>query len=309
MFLSQLAKTIISISLVVGFVVAANIIYAWSGPTAPPTQNNTAAPILTDGSAQTKSGGLSVNTLGSGGEITATLNGYGQFRMIGGGYGALWRNDGSNTWFLLTNANDQYGGWNGLRPFYVNDSSGAVNIDTQLCLQGVCKNAWTQSSNVYLYQCPNYGSGSCYGQYELGQTNPSCYSVSCTQNCTTTCGCGCSTSCTTSCSNITHTCSYVAAAAVEQVAQSSIRSYSSSQAIAAVHNATGLPAYDSAVHDSPTEEQQACSLLWPGSVRLGAYTSSFNSPGNNYFYRYSGGWYLSGANYDPWISTLFCQGH
>ena len=38
------------------------------------------------------------------------------------------RNDGSNFYFLLTNDNDQYGGWNNLRPFRFNTTSGRVTI-------------------------------------------------------------------------------------------------------------------------------------------------------------------------------------
>ena len=52
--------------------------------------------------------------------------------MISGNYGAFFRNDGANTYFLLTAAGDQYGQWNALRPLYINDVSGAVTIGTSL---------------------------------------------------------------------------------------------------------------------------------------------------------------------------------
>lgn len=48
----------------------------------------------------------------------------------------MWRNDGANTYLLFTNSGDQNGSWNSLRPFYVNDSSGAVNIGTTLSASG-----------------------------------------------------------------------------------------------------------------------------------------------------------------------------
>lgn len=50
------------------------------------------------------------------------------YRMVYGNYGVFWRNDGSNTYLLITNSGDQYGSWNGLRPFYVNNASGDVTM-------------------------------------------------------------------------------------------------------------------------------------------------------------------------------------
>ena len=61
------------------------------------------------------------------GELQSTLaSGDGQIRMIAGNYGAMWRNDGTNTWFLLTASGSQYGSWNSLRPMQISDSSGEV---------------------------------------------------------------------------------------------------------------------------------------------------------------------------------------
>ncbi|HDT2905344.1 TPA: prophage tail fiber N-terminal domain-containing protein [Escherichia coli] len=53
-------------------------------------------------------------------------------RMIAGDYGVIWRNDGANTYLLMTDKGDQYGGWNGLRPFAVNNETGEVTINTPL---------------------------------------------------------------------------------------------------------------------------------------------------------------------------------
>ncbi len=53
-------------------------------------------------------------------------------RMIAGDYGVIWRNDGTNTYLLMTDKGDQYGGWNGLRPFAVNNATGEVTINTPL---------------------------------------------------------------------------------------------------------------------------------------------------------------------------------
>lgn len=48
------------------------------------------------------------------------------YRMVYGNYGTFWRQDGSNLYLMLTNSGDQYGSYNGLRPFAVNLSSGDV---------------------------------------------------------------------------------------------------------------------------------------------------------------------------------------
>lgn len=55
-----------------------------------------------------------------------------QIRMIGGEYGALWRNDGAKTYLLLTNQGDVYGGWNTLRPFAIDNAIGELVIGTKL---------------------------------------------------------------------------------------------------------------------------------------------------------------------------------
>lgn len=49
-------------------------------------------------------------------------------RMVYGNYGSMWYNDGGVTYFLLTNSGDQYGAYNALRPFSVNNATGDVFI-------------------------------------------------------------------------------------------------------------------------------------------------------------------------------------
>jgi hypothetical protein len=44
-------------------------------------------------------------------------------------YGAILRNDGSNTYLLLTPTGTPYQPYNGLRPFFVNNATGAVTLD------------------------------------------------------------------------------------------------------------------------------------------------------------------------------------
>jgi hypothetical protein len=58
------------------------------------------------------------------------------FRMVQGNYGAFFRNDGNATYLLLTNSGDQYGGWNGLRPFCVENATGKVIIASDIVISG-----------------------------------------------------------------------------------------------------------------------------------------------------------------------------
>lgn len=58
---------------------------------------------------------------GSGELMTTSAN---ALRMVYGNYGMFFRNDGSNVYLLSTASGNQYGGWNTLRPFRVNNASG-----------------------------------------------------------------------------------------------------------------------------------------------------------------------------------------
>lgn len=55
-------------------------------------------------------------------------------RSVVGNYGIIFRNDGSDTYILLTNSGDQYGTWNSLRPFSINNSTGRVQINNGLAV-------------------------------------------------------------------------------------------------------------------------------------------------------------------------------
>lgn len=52
----------------------------------------------------------------------------GQVQLICGNYGFGIRNDGVDTYFMLTDPGDPYGSWNNLRPIVINNASGRVNI-------------------------------------------------------------------------------------------------------------------------------------------------------------------------------------
>ena len=70
-----------------------------------------------------KNGGLieTAGTVYGGGEIQC---GGGQMRIIGGDYGILLRNDGSDFYILSTDSGNQYGYWNSKRPFRINLANG-----------------------------------------------------------------------------------------------------------------------------------------------------------------------------------------
>ncbi|ARW58228.1 long tail fiber distal subunit [Serratia phage X20] len=58
------------------------------------------------------------------------------FRIAYGDYGFFIRNDGSNTYFMLTNSGDQYGGWNTFRPFTISNGTGRVSMGNGAGISG-----------------------------------------------------------------------------------------------------------------------------------------------------------------------------
>lgn len=69
-------------------------------------------------------------------DITAVPSTGGQIRLYYGAntskYGTIIRNDGDNTYILLTNGGSATGTWNSLRPFTINNSNGLVTIGNGL---------------------------------------------------------------------------------------------------------------------------------------------------------------------------------
>ncbi|XOQ09867.1 MAG: gp37-C domain-containing protein [Serratia liquefaciens] len=87
-----------------------------------------------DGRYLAKTGGQLVGTVKTTAEIQSTsLNSY---RMVGGGFGAFWRNDGARVYLLLTNENNQYGDFNSLRPLSVDVRTGAATFESGLHVGG-----------------------------------------------------------------------------------------------------------------------------------------------------------------------------
>ncbi|WP_371514402.1 hypothetical protein [Serratia sp. S119] len=52
------------------------------------------------------------------------------YRIVSGQYGTFWRNDGKALYLMLTNAGDQWGTFNNLRPLAVSTSDGSINVGT-----------------------------------------------------------------------------------------------------------------------------------------------------------------------------------
>jgi len=71
------------------------------------------------------------------GEILSSSwdTGCAQFRAIGSNYGFMIRNDGTATYFLLTNYGNPYGGWNRFRPLTIRNSDGTVTLGNVLWVQ------------------------------------------------------------------------------------------------------------------------------------------------------------------------------
>ena len=94
-------------------------------------------------------------TLRTNGEIQSTsANGV---RLAYGSRGTILRNDGSATYVLLTNENNQYGNWNDLRPLTINNSNGEVSFGNGIkgSLTGNASSSTTSNS----ISSTGYGSG------------------------------------------------------------------------------------------------------------------------------------------------------
>ncbi|BEO77122.1 hypothetical protein SMTE4_30920 [Serratia marcescens] len=79
-----------------------------------------------DGRYLAKTGGQLTGPLKTSAEIQSTN--IDNYRMVGGGFGSFWRNDGNRLYLLLTKENDQYGTFNNLRPFSVDVRTGAASV-------------------------------------------------------------------------------------------------------------------------------------------------------------------------------------
>ncbi|HFD7438942.1 TPA: tail fiber protein [Escherichia coli] len=116
----------------------AEFIYVYNGSDYAPgwrrSYNTRNKPTASDVGALSLSGGALTGGLTAAGEIISkSANG---LRIAYGNYGFFIRNDGSNTYFMLTASGDTLGSWNGLRPITINNTSGAVSIGNGLNVTG-----------------------------------------------------------------------------------------------------------------------------------------------------------------------------
>ncbi|HGC2193046.1 TPA: tail fiber protein [Escherichia coli] len=121
-----------------GALTNAEFIYVSNGSSYSPgwrrAYNTRNKPTASDVGALPLSGGTLSGGLTSSGEIVSKYaNG---FRIAYGNFGFFIRNDGANTYFLLTASGDTLGSWNGLRPIKINNTSGAVSIGNGLNVTG-----------------------------------------------------------------------------------------------------------------------------------------------------------------------------
>ena len=79
-----------------------------------------------DGTAPVSGNMTGVGSISASGEIVTTSSS--AFRMVYGSYGTFFLQDGSSLYLMLTNANDQYGSFNNLRPLQVALGTGDVSL-------------------------------------------------------------------------------------------------------------------------------------------------------------------------------------
>ncbi|BAT22282.1 hypothetical protein [Yellowstone lake phycodnavirus 2] len=102
---------------------------------------------------------LEVNTTGTIGMVgTGSVWGH---RIIYGSYGVSTYQDGSDFYHLITASGDQYGSYNGLRPFRFNLSSGYVTMDNGCTINGsgTVNGGLTSSGNITIGGTASFAGG------------------------------------------------------------------------------------------------------------------------------------------------------
>ncbi len=121
-----------------GALTNAEFVYVFNGTTYSPgwrrAYNTKNKPTAADVGALPLSGGALTGGLTAAGEIISkSANG---LRIAYGNYGFFIRNDGSSTYFMLTDSGDSLGTYNSLRPLTINNANGAVSIGNGLTVYG-----------------------------------------------------------------------------------------------------------------------------------------------------------------------------
>ncbi|QXR75184.1 phage tail protein [Salmonella enterica] len=121
-----------------GALTNAEFVYVFNGTSYSPgwrrAYNTKNKPTAADVGALPLSGGALTGGLTAAGEIISkSANG---LRIAYGNYGFFIRNDGSSTYFMLTNSGNSLGTYNSLRPLIINNANGAVSIGNGLNVTG-----------------------------------------------------------------------------------------------------------------------------------------------------------------------------
>ncbi|HIB0996892.1 TPA: tail fiber protein [Escherichia coli] len=121
-----------------GALTNAEFVYVFNGTSYSPgwrrAYNTKNKPTAADVGALPLSGGALTGGLTAAGEIISkSANG---LRIACGNYGFFIRNDGSNTYFMLTDSGNSLGTYNRLRPLIINNANGAVTIGNGLNVTG-----------------------------------------------------------------------------------------------------------------------------------------------------------------------------
>ncbi|EFZ4306781.1 hypothetical protein BMB69_003080 [Shigella flexneri] len=121
-----------------GALTNAEFVYVFNGTSYSPgwrrAYNTKNKPTAADVGALPLSGGALTGGLTAAGEIISkSANG---LRIAYGNYGFFIRNDGSSTYFMLTDSGDSLGTYNSLRPLTINNANGAVSIGNGLTVYG-----------------------------------------------------------------------------------------------------------------------------------------------------------------------------
>ncbi|HFQ7092777.1 TPA: tail fiber protein [Escherichia coli] len=121
-----------------GALTNAEFVYVFNGTSYSPgwrrAYNTKNKPTAADVGALPLSGGALTGGLTAAGEIISkSANG---LRIAYGNYGFFIRNDGSNTYFMLTDSDNSLGTYNRLRPLIINNANGALTIGNGLNVTG-----------------------------------------------------------------------------------------------------------------------------------------------------------------------------
>lgn len=134
------------------------------------TTGLTACPIIS-GVPYYKDAGTSFIPLSGSTGITGTLRTNSELqsttanglRIAYGNYGFFIRNDGTNTYFLLTASGDQYGSYNDLRPLTINNSTGKVT-----CNHSILTNSISTTATSYVKGCLGVGAKTAWNDTNEG---------------------------------------------------------------------------------------------------------------------------------------------